>query len=114
MGNNITDHFLQVVTLAIEANPQTLAAVEAVVAREWNAPDHDPGFLGIDLNREWRIGGAITDALHLSIGHPGGGEPDDVRWEYTILLNLIYHVGEMELGLWCVDRFDPDREKEGA
>ena len=95
-----TDCFLTVATLAIEHNPQALAAVKEITAREWGEP-------GLDLDRPWRVGGAVTDALHLSIGHPGGDEPEDVRWEYTILLNLIYHVSDKELGEWCIKKFNP-------
>lgn len=94
--------FLSVVTLAVDAHPQTQKAIKQIVADEWGEP-------GLDLNRVWRIGGAITDALHLSIGHPGGEEnPDDVRWEYTILLNLIYHVPDKELGEYYMHEYGPD------
>jgi hypothetical protein len=93
--------FLDVVTLAVDAHPQAQEAIKAIVAREWGEP-------GIDLDREWRIGEAITDALHLSIGHPGGGQPEDVRWEYTILLNLIYHVPDYALGAHYMRKYGPD------
>lgn len=108
MAKDMSDHFLTVVTLAIEHNPQTLAAVKAIVAEEWYASEEDRQFPSIDLNREWRIGLAVTDALHVSIGHPGAGEPDDVRWEYTILMNLIYHIPDKELGAYCMRQFRPD------
>jgi hypothetical protein len=107
MVKHTHDVFVEVVARAIEANPQTLAAVKEIVSREWNAADEGAPW-GIDLDRHWRIGGAITDALHLSIGHPGGGEPEDVRWEYTILMNLIYHVGDAELGLYCIEHYAPE------
>ena len=108
MAKDIDDPFLTVVTLAIEHNPQTLAAVKAIVAEEWYASEEDRQFPGLDLNREWRIGQAVTDALHMSIGHPGGIEPDDVQWEYTILMNFIYHVSDKKLGAYCMKEFRPD------
>jgi hypothetical protein len=107
-GSKQTDDvFLDVVARAIEANPQTKAAIEKIVADQWWAPEDERRVWGVDLNREWRIGEAVTDALHLSIGHPGGGDPDDVRWEYTILLNLIYHIPDWELGRYCMEQYRP-------
>lgn len=102
-----TEHILDIVTLAIENNPQTLAAVKEIVAREWGDP-------GADLDREWRIGEAVTNELHLSIGHPGGEDnPDAVRWEYTILLNLIYHIPDYALGRYCMREFRPESANRG-
>lgn len=99
MGNE-NNPFVTAVTIVIDLFPQVAEAVKEIVHREW-------GTYWYDIDREYEIGGAISAALLDAIGSPDPAEPGETRWEFLMIMNMIFQMHDQELGKWCIARFGP-------
>lgn len=95
-----------IVGAVIQEYPQVQEAIRKIVADEWGNEDT------YEVDRFYDIGCAVTDALQSSIGYIDPAEPGDTPWQHLILMNMIFHISDRDLGQYCAERFATEAVKE--